>query len=187
MRVIAGAAKGLRLKTLKGSDKRPTTDRVKESMFATIGEKVLGAEAMDLFAGTGNLGIEALSRGARAVLFVDRDVRAKRAIEENLRATQLLDRAEIWMCDVFATLQRLRASRRMFDLIFADPPYGKGYGERTLLFLGEGDILREEGMFVLEHATCEEVAGSCKGMKAVSERIFGQTVVHFFRCLKIEE
>jgi len=181
MRIIAGTAKGRRLKTLHGADKRPTTDRVKESIFAVLGEHILEADVMDLFAGTGNLGIEALSRGARAALFLDSDAQAVRTIKENLRLTQLEDRAEMWRCDAVAALQRLRTERRSFDLVFADPPYGRGYGERTLRCLDRSTILREEGVFVLEHSTNEEVAVSCAHMKMVSEKRFGQTAVHFFQ------
>ena len=187
MRIIAGSAKGRRLKTLKGLDKRPTADRVKETIFAVLGKKIQGAEALDLYAGTGNLGIEALSRDAGAVLFVDNDAGAKKIIEENLRVTLLQDRAQIWRCDVFRALRRCRASGRMFDVIFADPPYGKGFGIQTFLALGECGILKQGGIFILEHQISEEVGADSNQLKVFSEKLYGQTAVHFFQCFKTKE
>jgi 16S rRNA (guanine966-N2)-methyltransferase len=108
VRVIAGTVRGRRLKTLKGLSQRPTTDRVKESVFAMLGGDVLEADVLDLFAGTGSLGIEALSRGARHALFVDTSLQAKEIIDENLHLTNLRDRADIWVSDSCQALKRLQ-------------------------------------------------------------------------------
>lgn len=180
MRIISGTAKGRKLKTLKGLDKRPTTDRVKESIFGKLGTKIVGAEALDLFAGTGNLGIEALSRGAKTVLFIDHDTDAKRVIEENLALTHLTDRAEIWRSDVFRALNHFKAEGRTFDVVFADPPYGQGYGEQTLLALERSGVLRDGGLFILEHHSSEKAGSPLKGYYEAAEKTFGQSVVHFF-------
>ena len=187
MRVITGRAKGRKLKAMKGSDKRPTTDRVKESIFSVIGDKIYDADVLDLFAGTGNLGIEALSRGARSALFVDNDVQAVKIIGENLKMTHFLNRTEIWTSDVFAALRRLRALSKVFDVIFADPPYAREYGSKTRTALEESGILRKEGLFVLEHSMSEEFHDSCACFKPITQKMYGQTAVHFFPYITAEE
>ena len=181
MRIISGTAKGRRLKTLKGLDRRPTTDKVKESIFSVLGEKIVGADALDLFAGTGNLGIEALSRGARTVLFVDNDIESTQIIEENLELMHLTDKAEVWRSNVFDAFQPFEISGRVFDIIFADPPYGKGYGAQTLLALERSGILGNDGIFILEHHVSEKVGHFYHHLEMVSEKRFGQTAIHFFR------
>ena len=181
MRIIAGTAKGRKLRVLKGWDKRPTTDRVKESMFSILGEKTCDGDVLDLFAGTGNLGIEALSRGARTVLFIDDDVEAVQTITKNVNETQFRGRSEIWRCDAIGALRRLYDDSRMFDMIFADPPYGSGYGWRTLSFLSQYEVLKEDGVFVLEGSTAEELCDSHGRLKTVRRKVYGQTAVHFFQ------
>ena len=182
MRIIAGIAKGRRLKTLKGLNERPTTDRVKESIFAVLGQRVLEADVLDLFAGTGNLGIEALSRGARSVLFIDKSARASRVIDENLHLTQFHDKAEVWVCDSYTGLRRLRSKGRIFDLIFADPPYGRGFGVRTILCLDTSAVLKPEGVVVLEHPPDENLNCTLNSIEVIGNKTFGQTHIHFYQC-----
>ena len=187
MRVIAGKAKGRRLRAVEGSDKRPTTDRVKESIFSVMGEKVHDADVLDLFAGTGNLGIEALSRGARTALLVDKDRPASKIIGENLKLTSFLSQAEIWTCDVFAALSRLRSLSQRFDVIFADPPYGQGLGQKTLSTLEKSPVLKAQGLFVLEHPIGEDIRACGSPLKLINRKIYGQTAVHFFQHIDTEE
>ena len=157
MRVIAGGSGGIRLVAPKAGV-RPTMDRVKAAIFSSLGEKVTGARVLDLFAGTGALGIEALSRGADSVTFVEKDRAAVRAIERNLAHTGL--RGRIRQQDVFAFLRQ--AASEKYDLIFADPPYERTEsGERfTDLLLREAhlpSLLTNEGIFVLEKRLGEEL------------------------------
>jgi 16S rRNA (guanine966-N2)-methyltransferase len=187
MRIIAGTAKGRKLRALTGWDKRPTTDRVKESVFSILGEKIVDSDVLDLFAGTGSLGIEALSRGARNVLFVDDDVRAVKTITKNVDEAQFRDRSEIWTTDVFMALRRLYNDSRLFDMIFADPPYRSGYGWRTLSFLNQNEVLREDGIFVLEGPTAEDLCDSHGRLKTVCRKVYGQTAVHFFEGYNAED
>ena len=149
-------------------------------MFSILGEKTCKSDVLDLFAGTGNLGIEALSRGTRTVLFVDDDVRAVKTITQNLDETRFRDRSEVWRCDAMVALRRLYNASRMFDMIFADPPYGSGYGSRTLSFLDQYEVLREDGIFVLEGPAAEELCDSYGRLKTVCRKVYGQTAVHFF-------
>ena len=187
MRVIAGIAKGRRLVTLKGTSKRPTSDRVKESIFSVLGERIPGTDVVDLFAGTGNLGIEALSRGARSALFVDNSIQARERIEKNLHLTQFRDRADIWRCDCYAALRRLHAEHTVFDLIFADPPYGRGIGLRTLRHLDRHNVLKPDGAFVLEHPSDEDLNYPLDSLEVFSKKTFGHTRVHFYRCIQAKE
>ena len=158
MRVIAGAAGGLRLDAPK-TGVRPTMDRVKAAIFSSLGEEVIGARVLDLFAGTGALGIEALSRGAASALFVEEDSAAVAAIEQNLARTKL--KGHVRRQDVFAFL-RSSQSREPFRIIFADPPYEKtkSGGEFTRLLLEDArlaEMLEPSGTFVLEKRPTEEM------------------------------
>jgi 16S rRNA (guanine966-N2)-methyltransferase len=127
MRVIAGHLGGRRLKAPRGTVTRPTSDRVRESVFALLGE-LDGTRALDLFAGAGGLGIEALSRGAGRVVFVDRDARALRALKANLATLQISsDAVEVRRADASAALRTARARQETYDLVFIDPPYGQAH------------------------------------------------------------
>ena len=153
MRVVAGSAGGVGLYVPKGDAVRPTMDLVKGAIFSSLGEFIRGARVLDLFAGTGALGIEALSRGAASVVFVEKDRRAVETIERNLEKTHLSGR--LHAADVFRFLDRL-AAPGSFDLILADPPYARAPGERdfTPELLGSDPLrlaLAPGGIFVLEH------------------------------------
>ena len=148
MRVITGTARGRRLKELEGMETRPTTDRVKEGMFSTIQFDIEGRRVLDLFAGTGQLGIEALSRGASSAVFVDQRRDAVKLIRENLAICQLQDKAHIVNGDSMAYLR----SGEKFDLIFLDPPYGSDLLNQALERITMFDICREHGIIVAESA-----------------------------------
>ena len=134
MRVITGAAKGCRLETLDGLDTRPTVERVKEGIFSAICFDIEGRRVLDLFAGSGQMGIEALSRGARSCVFVDRSRQATEVVRRNLRATKLDRSAEVVCGDSLAYLSRAAGP---FDLVFLDPPYGDGLLEACLQGLAD--------------------------------------------------
>jgi 16S rRNA (guanine966-N2)-methyltransferase len=136
MRIIAGAFRGRRLHAPKGDRIRPTIDRVRESVFNMIAEKVPGAKVLDLFAGTGAMGLEALSRGAKFCLFVDKGTEALHLIRENVLLCAAQDRSRIIQGAVALAIRRLGSENELFDLIFMDPPYGKGYIEKTLQIVG---------------------------------------------------
>ena len=149
MRVISGTARGRKLKELQGMETRPTTDKVKESLFNIIQFDIEGRRALDLFGGTGQLGIEALSRGAGGCTFVDQRREAAALIRENLRLCGLSDHARVVQGDA---LSFLASCREKFDLVFLDPPYGSGLLEEALKQLEKFDILREYGIIMCESA-----------------------------------
>lgn len=148
MRVITGTARGRRLKELEGMETRPTVDRVKEGMFSALQFDIEGRRVLDLFAGTGQLGIECLSRGAASAVFVDRRADAVKLIRENLKITGLQEKARVVAGDSVAYLNGLREK---FGIIFLDPPYKAGLLEPILTHIAEFDILEPHGIIVAEH------------------------------------
>ncbi|MCX7614409.1 MAG: 16S rRNA (guanine(966)-N(2))-methyltransferase RsmD [Clostridiales bacterium] len=148
MRVISGTAKGRKLNTLPGLETRPTTDRIKESIFNIIQFDIDGSNVLDLFAGTGQIGIEALSRGAKSAIFVDLRDECATAIRENLTHTHLSDRAKVIQKDYRAFLSD--AHRKAFDLIFLDPPYKKSILNEALQLSTKFDILSDHGIIICE-------------------------------------
>ena len=148
MRIITGQARGRRLQTLPGEDTRPTAGRVKEALFSALQFDIEGRRVLDLFAGTGQLGIECLSRGAASAVFVDRRADAVKLIRENLKLTELQDRARVVAGD---SMEFLRSLRERFDIVFLDPPYEAGLLEPAVAHLTAFDILNPHGIIVAEH------------------------------------
>ena len=149
MRVITGTARGRRLKELQGMETRPTTDKVKESMFSILQFDIEGRRVLDLFGGTGQLGIECLSRGAASAVFVDRRPDAAALTRENLKLCDLTDRSRVVAGD---SMEFLKAAREKYDLIFLDPPYAADLLEQALTAIASFDICREHGIIVAESA-----------------------------------
>lgn len=149
MRVIAGKARSLKLMTPPGMDTRPTTDRTKETLFNILQPEIRGARFLDLFSGSGAIGIEALSRGAAFAVFVEKDRAAAECIKKNLAFTKLGDNGQILRKDVGAALKSLEKGAP-FDLIFMDPPYGRGLERQVLEYLAHSSLLAEEGTVVVE-------------------------------------
>lgn len=187
MRVIAGLAGGLQL-VVPETDVRPTMDRVKAAIFSSLHTRIIGARVLDLFAGTGALGIEALSRGAATALFVEENPEAARAIESNFTRTKLRGRVSVQ--EVFSFLERTRTKER-FDFIFADPPYEKtrSGGEFTRLLLENeklAALLEPDGLFILEKRPEEKLA-PLRLWEVVRAKRYGATEVLFLRHAEGEE
>lgn len=150
MRVIAGSARRLLLKTVEGMDTRPTTDRIKETLFNMIQNDLCGAAFLDLFAGSGAIGIEALSRGAREAAFIDNGNRQISCIRENLKTTRLEDRAAVLESDVFSGLKLLERRGKSYDFIFMDPPYDHGLEKQVLELLADSPLVSDDTVFIVE-------------------------------------
>ena len=150
MRVIAGSAKGRKLITREGQDTRPTTDKLKESVFAVMQFEVPGTQFLDLFAGSGGIGIEALSRGAESAVFVESSPVAAGCVMQNIRTTGFIEQAELLRTDVYMAIRQLGAAKRKFDIIFMDPPYEKGFEQRVLEAIVDHNILAPDGLVVIE-------------------------------------
>lgn len=179
MRVIAGTAKRLMLKTMEGMDTRPTTDRIKETLFNMLAPDLYGCSFLDLFAGSGGIGIEALSRGAKEAVFVEKNPKAAACIRENLMHTRLLDRGEVMQTDAAYALRRLEDERK-FDFVFMDPPYEKGLERQMLELLSKLHLLKEEGMIIVEAAK-ETSFGYAEelGFSIIREKVY-KTNKHIF-------
>ena len=178
MRVITGKARGVQLKTPEGMQTRPTIDRVKEALFSIINFDIPGAAVLDLFGGTGQLGIEALSRGAKSAVFVDASDTACRLIRENLKRTKLEQDGKVVRCDY---LEFLRRTKEKFDIIFLDPPYAEVFLETALNRITEIDILQSGGIIIAERPLGKELPGNYPGYTRSRDYKYGKTLLTIFR------
>ena len=185
MRVIAGSAKRIQLKTLKGLETRPTTDRIKETLFNMIDPWSADCEFLDLFAGSGGIGIEALSRGAKRAVFIEKSRAAAGVIAENLKVSRLTEHGELIQADIYSGLSRLRG--RKFDYIFMDPPYQGKFETGTLKLIGELGLLKDDGMIIVEAALETDFDDlSSLGYRLVKEKKY-KTNKHVFLETESEE
>ena len=178
MRVITGKARGVQLKTPDGMLTRPTTDRVKEALFSVIHFDLPGARVLDLFGGTGQLGIEALSRGAKSAVFVDSREDACRLIRENLKRTKLEADAKVVRSDYLDYLKRCRES---FDIILLDPPYAEVFLENALKCITEIDILQSGGIIVAERPVGKELPFEFEGYTRSKDYKYGKILITLYR------
>ncbi|MCR4434231.1 MAG: 16S rRNA (guanine(966)-N(2))-methyltransferase RsmD [Clostridiales bacterium] len=177
---MSGTAKGHKLKTVKGDTTRPTSDRVKESLFNILAGRLKDADVLDIYAGTGNLGIEALSRGAGTAVFVDKSRECTDIIKDNLVHTKLVEKATVITADVDTALTRLAQSGKQFDLVFADPPYNKNILFDTLNNLVNHDIMKDGGIVVAERDVDDPVPLEAGFLKLYREQKYGGTVLSFY-------
>lgn len=185
MRIITGSARGCRLKAPPGEDTRPTADRTREALFSMLGGRVVDADVLDLFAGTGALALEALSRGAARAVMIDRITHD--ILSENARRTKLVARAEIRRGDVYGHVVQLAREGRVFDLIFADPPYGQGDHIRVLSAVDAGRLLAEGGLLILEQGADESVAEHMGRLSLLRERRYGAARICFYARQEVQE
>lgn len=180
LRVIAGTAKGRRLKLVPGDSTRPVMDRVKEACFSIIGREVVNAHFLDLFAGTGSVGIEALSRGARKALFVEKNKLAIKTVHENLVLTQLSERAIVRRTDAFVLLKS--PPIEPFDIIYIAPPQFKGLWIEALKTLDQHPgWMTEEALVIVQIAPSEQQEVLLEHLHVTDQRQYGQTQLIFYR------
>ncbi|WCN39045.1 16S rRNA (guanine(966)-N(2))-methyltransferase RsmD [Aneurinibacillus uraniidurans] len=181
MRVVSGSKKGHPLQAVSGKGTRPTVDKVKESIFNMIGPYFDGGLALDLYAGTGGLGIEALSRGVERCIFIDANRKAVSVVYKNLDATGLRDQAEVYCNDANRALNALAKRELVFDLVFLDPPYAEQKIESQLGIMNDHGLLASGALIVAEHDAkdkmCEQIADIVK----IRETTYGQTVITIYR------
>lgn len=178
MRVITGKARGVLLKTPEGMQTRPTSDRVKEALFSIVNFDLPGANVLDLFAGTGQLGIEALSRGAKHAVFVDAREDACKIVRENLRRTKLENEAKVVRSDY---LDYLRRCKERYDIILLDPPYAEVFLENALKCITEIDILQSGGIIVTERPVGKELSLVFEGYTRSKDYKYGNTLLTLYR------
>jgi 16S rRNA (guanine(966)-N(2))-methyltransferase RsmD len=179
MRIISGTSKGRKLVTPRSQFLRPTSDRVKESIFNILQDEIVGKVVLDLFAGTGNLGIEALSRGAKKTIFVEKGRQALRLIQRNLTQFGLEERSEILSKDANRAIGILKQKGESFDLILMDPPYQKGLIQKTLMKLNSHQIYHKDSILVIEHNRREPLSIVMEGWNLIRQRRIGDTLISF--------
>ncbi len=183
MRVISGEYRGKKLYTLEGTNTRPTLDRVKESLFNIIQNRILDANILDLFAGSGSLGIETLSRGARHAVFCDYSFEAIKIIKKNIEATKYIEKSTIINKDYLITLKQLSKLNKKFDIVFLDPPYKSDFGIKAINGIINLDLIAEDGIIILEtddenrKKDIEEI----EQIKIFDERKYGSVKLIFIR------
>ena len=178
MRVITGSARGVQLKTPQGMETRPTADKVKEALFSILQFDIPGGRVLDLFAGTGQLGIEALSRGAKHAVFVDHQQTACALVRENLKRAKLQDQATVICADY---LSYLKNTKDTFDFIFLDPPYGEVFLENAIKYLSEIDILQSGGIIVAERPVGKDLPWTIPGCSRSKDYRYGSTLLTLYR------
>lgn len=178
MRVITGKARGVQLKTPEGMHTRPTADRVKEALFSIINFDIPGAKVLDLFGGTGQLGIEALSRGAKNAVFIDAREDACKIIRENLKRTKLETQAKVVRSDY---MDYLRHCKEQFDIVLLDPPYAEVFLENALKCITEIDILQTGGIIITERPLEKELPFEFEGFTRSKDYKYGKTLLTLYR------
>ena len=181
MRVVAGERKGMPLKAITGTTTRPTTDKVKESIFNMIGPFFDGGVVLDLFAGSGGLGIEALSRGASKAIFVEKDARAYQTLLENIKKCRYEEVTETYRTDAFRAIKGLMKRDVKLDLLFLDPPYHKTEYYNLLLTLVENNQLSEQAKIVCEHAIDVDLPKEYGCYSLVRQETYGSTIISIYR------
>lgn len=181
MRIIAGTAKGLKLTTAQGHNTRPTTDRVKEAIFSSIHFELVGAKCLDAFAGSGALGIEALSRGSDFVDFIEPSKSGQQAILDNLNRADLSAFARLHCMDIERYISTRKLTSSNYDIVFLDPPYGKGYIKKTIDLLITNDILKTHTIIIIEHNYTEAVEEMYGNFIKTKEKKYGSTYISTYR------
>lgn len=180
MRVISGSARGRTLKAVPGMGTRPTTDKVKEALFSMIGPYFDGGAVLDLFAGTGGLGIEALSRGMDKAVFVDLEYKSIEVVRSNLKAAGLEDKAEVYKNDAERALKALAKREAAFDLVFLDPPYRLKHVDKLMATMDSLKLLKPEATIVVEYDSSFEYPDSFGPFKEVRKAKYGEAAVSVY-------
>ena len=183
MRIIAGRLKGRKLQAFKGRQVRPTADRVREALFNILNRKFIDAKVLDLFAGTGALGIEALSRGAKSAVFVDNDAHSLEVLRSNLDRCALQHSTQIIQWDIARSLACLKAYPRTFDMVFMDPPYHCGMVPTTLQHLEKSGCLEPQAVLAAEHEAGATFEIESSRFTCTDNRRYGRTALSFFSYL----
>ena len=179
MRIVAGKRKGLTIKTIESDSTRPTRDVVREALFSILTNKIVDCKFLDLFAGSGAIGIEALSRGAAESYFSDINPQCVRVIKENIAKAKFEEESHVYNLDYKQVLKKLRGNK--FDIIFIDPPYNKGMGVDSIKLISEYDLLSDDGIVILETDTNEEVPEEIGDLEVYNNKRYGRNILNLFK------
>lgn len=180
MRIIAGEAKNRKLKTRKGFDTRPTLESVKESLFSIISPYLENSVFLDLFSGSGSIALEAISRGAKRAVMIEKDSEALRCIIENIDALSFTERCRAYKNDALRAIEILGRKNEKFDIIFMDPPYQDELCKKTLKQIQKADILAENGLIICEHHLHESLDEEIAGFRKSDERKYNKKILTFY-------
>jgi 16S rRNA (guanine966-N2)-methyltransferase len=180
LRVIAGEYRGRRLDRIEGMDIRPTSDKVKGSLFNILGDSVIDSAFLDLFGGTGGIGIEALSRGAEHVVFIDTDIKSIKVLKGNLEHLNIIDNVEVLNTDYSTGISKLYNNNKKFDIIFIDPPYSVGLAQNALVEIDKHPILAQSGLIIVEHGSKDEMPSSQGKLYMYRSKQYGNTTLSFY-------
>ncbi|KUO70071.1 MAG: hypothetical protein APF77_24680 [Clostridia bacterium BRH_c25] len=180
MRVIAGEFGGRRLDPIEGTDIRPTSDKVKESLFNILGDTVIDSIFLDLFGGTGGIGIEALSRGAKHVVFIDTSIKSIKVLKGNLKNLNVEDNVEVFHTDYSTAIGKLHKYNKQFDIIFIDPPYSVGMAKAALEELDKNPIIAQSGLVIVEHDSRDDMPQRVGKLHMCRIKQYGNTTLSFY-------
>jgi 16S rRNA (guanine966-N2)-methyltransferase len=187
LRVISGSQRGRKLLTVKGMGTRPTADRMREALFNILSNRVIGAHILDLFAGTGAFGIEALSRGATSAVFIDKEKAALSVIIRNIELCGLEERSRVMKWNIALNLKCLEGRMPKFDMVFMDPPYDHGFVQKALTNLYHSNSLTSGAVVVVEHSPAEPVPENFFGFEMTDQRRYGRTCFSFLHVQQTTE
>jgi 16S rRNA (guanine966-N2)-methyltransferase len=180
MRIITGIAKGRKILAPEGMDTRPTSDRVKESVFNIISKKVYGARVLDLFSGTGNLGLESLSRGADWCTFIEKNKNTHKILIENINNLGFKDKSQVYNNDAFEVIEMIGKNTTKYDIIFLDPPYSKGLIEKAILKIDEINLINSDGIIMSEYDENDVIPEAINNFKIYRTEKYGRTKISFW-------
>ncbi len=180
MRIIAGEARNRKIKTRKGFDTRPTLESVKESLFSIIAPYIEGSTFLDLFSGSGSISLEALSRGAKRAIMIEKDSEALKYIIENINSLGYSGKSRAYKNDVIRAIEILGRKKEKFDIIFMDPPYQDEVCTKVLKSINKAEILNNDGLIICEHHLYENLADEIAGFRKSDERKYNKKILTFY-------
>lgn len=181
MRITSGTLKNRKIKSREGRETRPTLERIKEAIYSIIGDKITDSKFLDLYSGTGNMALEALSRGAKRAIMIEEDKEALRIIIENINDLKLENMSRAYKNDVFRALEILGRKNEKFDIIFLDPPYKENISSKTIMGILNNDLLEKDGIIISEHSIYEKMEDKIGNFVKYDERNYNKKIISFFR------
>lgn len=181
MRITSGILKNKKIKSREGRETRPTLERIKEAIFSIIGDKVVDSRFLDLYSGTGNMGIEALSRNAKRTIFIENNQEALRIIIENINDCKLENKSRAYKNDVLRAIEILSRKNEKFDIIFMDPPYKENLTEKTLMHISDFSLLDDDGIVISEHSIYEKIPDIVGKLVKYDERDYNKKIISFYK------
>ena len=181
MRIIAGEFSSRKLETLPGEKTRPTLDKVKEAVFSSLGGFFDGGECLDLYAGSGAIGLEALSRGINHCVFGDRNPKAVAVIKRNIASLGVEDRCEVYCMKDFQLLEKLKEDQKQFSLVYLDPPYEKEHNEEVISFLAQNHLLTKNARIIIEARKEDVFSETIETVHKIKEATYGICKIHYYQ------